>query len=202
MALMQALRQRQSRRQLEARALPPQTLSDLLWAAAGINRKESGGRTAPSALNSHEIDLYVAQRDGLYLYRPNPHELELRVQGDIRRSSGYQDFDDDSALELIFVADLTRMKLVPAARRETYAAAAAGAIAQNVYLFCASAELGAAIRAWIDPGILAALMQLGAGQQIVLSQAVGFVKGAERTPVSSSRRTLVPCPTRGPGSTG
>ena len=176
MPLMQALNERQSLREFAPTALAAQTLSDLLWAAAGINREAVGGRTAPSAMNSHEIDLYVALPEGLFLYEPQRHALELRVKSDVRCVTGYQDFVDDAALDLIYVADLARMKLVPAVHRESYAAAAAGAMAQNVYLFCASAGLATVIRAWIDRGILAHAMQLGTGQTLLLSQTVGCIK--------------------------
>ncbi len=178
MPLRQALRQRQSWRNFAPTPLEPQTLSDLLWAAAGINRRADGGRTTPSAMKSYEIDLYVARRDGLYLYEPQAHRLSLHAPIDVRRSTGYEEFVDDAPLELIYVADLARMPLVPAQRRDTYAAAAAGAMAQNVYLFCASAGLATAIRSWIDPGILATTMRLGAQQRIVMSQGLGFASDA------------------------
>ena len=178
MPLMQAFNERQSLREFAPTALAVPTLSDLLWAAAGINRESVGGRTAPSAMNSHEIDLYVALPAGLYLYEPQRHALELRAESDVRRVTGYQDFVDDAALDLIYVANLARMKLVPVAHRESYAASAAGAMAQNVYLFCASAGLATVIRAWIDRGILAQAMQLGTDQTILLSQTVGFIKSA------------------------
>ncbi len=173
MPLRQALSQRQSWRSFAPTKLEAQTLSDLLWAAAGINRREGGGRTTPSAMKSHEVDLYVARRDGLYLYEPLPHQLTLCLPIDVRRSTGYEEFVDSAPLELIYVADLARMPLVAAQHREIYAAAAAGAMAQNVYLFCASAGLATAIRAWIDPGILSSVMQLRAEQRVVLSQGLG-----------------------------
>ena len=176
--LMQALRLRQSLREFAATPLSVQALSDVLWAAAGINREVVGGRTAPSAMNSNEIDLYVALPSGLFEYVPPEHALELRVDSDVRRVTGYQDFVDDAALDLIYVADLPRMKLVPASQRESYASAAAGAMAQNVYLCCASQGLATVIRAWIDRGILATAMQLLPEQQILLSQSVGCVKAA------------------------
>lgn len=172
--LMQALQQRQSQREFEPLPLPAQLLSDLLWAAAGINRPLLGGRTAPSALNSQEIDVYLALPTGLYRYEPVRHALNLAVAADVRRVTGYQDFVDTAPLDLIYVADHARMKLVPVAQRESYASASAGAMAQNVYLFCASAGLATVIRAWIDRHALTQAMGLEADAQVLLAQTVGW----------------------------
>jgi SagB-type dehydrogenase family enzyme len=171
--LMDALRRRESRREFSPRPLPAQTLADLLWAAAGINRMKLGGRTAPSAMNAQEVLLYVALPEGLYLYDPAEHLLRQAVASDVRRVTGYQDFVDTAPLDLIYVADHARMKLVPADRREAYAFAAAGAMAQNVYLFCASAGLATVIRGWFDARALKQAMGLGPDQQILLAQTVG-----------------------------
>ena len=171
--LMEALRRRASRREFAPRALAPQQLADLLWAAAGINRPRLGGRTAPSAMNAQEVGLYVALPEGLYLYDPAPHRLRQAVAADVRGMSGYQDFVDAAPLDLIYVADHARMKLVPAGRREAYAFAAAGAMAQNVYLYCASAGLATVIRAWLDARALGQAMGLGPDQQVLLAQTVG-----------------------------
>ena len=176
--LMQAFQQRQSERDFRPDALAPQTLSDLLWAAAGINRTEHGGRTAPSAMNAQEVDLYVALPEGLYLYDPHAHALQRTVAADVRRVTGYQDFVDSAPLDLVYVADHARMKLVPAEQRSTYAAAAAGAMAQNVYLQAASAGLATVIRAWLDRPALAQAMGLGTNQQVLLAQTVGWPAGA------------------------
>lgn len=174
MPLMQALQQRQSQRKFITTALPEQMLADLLWAGAGVNRPALGGRTAPSAMNSQEVDLYVALPAGLYLYEPAGHRLRLEVARDVRRVTGYQDFTDEAALDLVFVADHSRMKLVQAAQREAYAYTAAGAMAQNVYLFCAAQGLATVIRAWIDRDALFEAMALGADQQVLLAQTVGY----------------------------
>mgnify|MGYP001210300670 CR=1 FL=1 len=177
MPLMQALQARQSRREFATTALEMQTLSELLWAGAGINRPELGGRTAPSALNAQEVDLHVALPTGLYRYDPVAHALRLGVARDVRRVTGYQDFTDEAALDLIFVADHRKMKRVPAAQRAAYAYTAAGAMAQNVYLFCASQGLATVIRAWMDRDALARAMDLEADHQVLLAQTVGFAKG-------------------------
>jgi len=178
MPLMQALGARQSQREFQPVPLPEQTLSDLLWAAAGVNRAELGGRTAPSAMNAQEVDVYVALATGLYRYAPKVHELHLVAAMDVRRVTGYQDFVDTAPLDLMYVADHGRMKTIPAARRDSYASIAAGAMAQNVYLYCASAGLATVVRAWFDQNALGQAMGLDADQQILLTQTVGLSAAA------------------------
>ena len=177
--LMEALRQRHSAREFRPDALSPQQLSDLLWAACGLNRDALGGRTAPSAMNAQEVDLYVALPQGLYRYEPKAHALQLVVAQDVRRVTGYQDFVDTAPLDLIFVAEHSRMKIVPAAMRESYASVAAGAMAQNIYLYCASVGLSTVVRAWFDRQALTQAMGLSPDQQLLLTQTVGLPLGHE-----------------------
>lgn len=172
--LMEALARRQSLREFEPTPLAPQQLSNLLWAAGGINRPALGGRTAPSAMNSQEVLVYAALPQGLYRYDPAAHRLQLTITRDVRVVTGYQDFVDSAPLDLVYVADHSRMKLVPAAQREAYAHAAAGAMAQNVYLCCASAGLGTVIRAWFDRHALGEAMALDTDLQLLLAQTVGM----------------------------
>jgi hypothetical protein len=179
MPLMSALSNRQSLRAFSFEPLPEQVLSDLLWAAGGINRHADGGRTAPSAMNAQEVLLYVAMPQGLFLYEPGSHALALVVASDVRRVTGNQDFVDTAPLDLVFVADHARMKLVPVAQREAYAHATAGAMAQNVYLYCASEGLATVIRAWFDRDALARAMGLQADHQLLLSQTVGASQPAQ-----------------------
>lgn len=171
--LMQALAQRQSQREFAPEPLALPLLSNLLWAAAGLNRPALGGRTAPSALNSQEVDLYVALPNGLYRYAALGHALHLVRASDVRRVTGYQDFVDTAPMDLIMVADHSRMKLVPVAQRMAYAHTCAGAMAQNVYLYCASEGLATVIRGWLDRDALAKAMGLGNEQHVLLSQTVG-----------------------------
>jgi len=175
MPLMTALSRRQSARTFARDELPLSMLSNLLWAACGVNRPD-GGRTAPSALNAQEIDVYVALPSGAYLYHAAANVLQLKVVRDLRRVTGYQDFVDDAPLDLVFVADHSRMKLVPVGQRASFASAAAGAISQNVYLFAASNGLSAVIRAWIDREAIADALGLSHDQQVLLSQTVGYPK--------------------------
>ena len=178
MPLMSALSSRQSLREFAPEPLPEQVLSDLLWAAGGINRHDVDGRTAPSAMNAQEVLLYVAMPQGLFLYEPKHHALRLLVASDVRRVTGNQDFVDTAPLDLVFVADHARMRRVPAGQREAYAHVSAGAMAQNVYLYCASEGLATVIRAWFNRDALARAMGLQADHQLLLSQTVG----APRTP--------------------
>ena len=173
MPLMQALAKRHSAREFATTELPLPLLSNLLWAANGINRAD-GHHTAPSAMNAQEIDIYVALPAGAYLYDPTAHALQLTAGSDVRRVTGYQDFVDQAPLDLVYVADHGRMTLIPVASRESFASAAAGAITQNVYLFAAGNGLSTVIRAWINRDAIADALGLGHDQQVLLSQTVGF----------------------------
>ena len=175
MPLMEALALRQSSREFSDRALPLPLLSNLLWAAYGLNRPE-GGRTAPSALNAQEVDVFLALPNGAYRYDAATHRLLLAAGKDLRAITGYQDFVDDAPLDLVYVADHRRMALVPVGQRESFAAAAAGAIAQNVYLFSAGNGLATVIRAWIDRGAIADALGLTHDQQVLLAQTIGYPK--------------------------
>jgi nitroreductase len=175
--LMEALAKRRSSRDFARDPLPLPLLSGLLWAAYGINRPE-GGRTAPSALNAQEIDVFVALPTGAYLFDAAANALRLVAGSDVRRVTGYQDFVDEAPMDLVYVADHARMRTVPAGQREAFAHAAAGAIAQNVYLFAAGNGLATVIRAWIDRAAIADALGLTHDQQVLLSQTVGYPKAS------------------------
>ncbi|HSB72865.1 MAG TPA: nitroreductase family protein [Candidatus Methylomirabilis sp.] len=172
--LMQALKQRRSARAFSPEKLPAQMLANLLWAAFGVNRPESGGRTAPTASNRQEIDVCVASADGLVLYEPKGHALHPILPEDIRALTGRQAFVKDAAVNLIYVADLANMGQLAAADRDLYSAAATGFISQNVYLYCASEGMATVVRASIDRPALAKAMGLRPDQKIILAQSVGY----------------------------
>ncbi len=176
MPLMKALKLRCTAREYAADALPAQELSNLLWAACGINRPESGKRTAPTAMNKQEIDVYAALPEGLYLYDAKAHSLNLVVAQDLRGASGKQEFVKDAPVNLVFVANYTRMGEGPQEMKDFYAAMDTGYISQNVYLYCASAGLVTVARGWVDKDALAKAMNLGADQKIMLAQTVGYPK--------------------------
>ena len=173
MPLMEALAARRSSREFAPDPLPLPLLSGLLWAAFGINRPD-GGRTAPTAINAQEIDVFVALPTGAYLYDAATNTLTLVAATDVRRVTGYQDFVDEAPLDLVYVSDHTRLRMVPAAQRESYSSAAAGAICQNVYLYAAANGLATVIRAWIDRDAIADALGLTHDQQVLLSQTVGY----------------------------
>lgn len=174
--LMAALARRRSGRDFDPAPLTTQDLANLLWAADGINRPEVHEHTAPSAMNAQEIDVYVALAEGLYRYEADAHALVLVAHSDARRVTGLQDFVDVAPLDLVYVADDSRMLTIPKGRRVEYAAICAGAIAQNVYLYCASAGLVTVVRGLFDAEPLGDALELGPHQRIVLTQTVGRPK--------------------------
>ena len=161
-------------REFGPQPLPYQTMSNLLWAAYGVNRPERKGRTAPSAVNAQEIDIYVVLPAGAYCYEPFSHSLQCVVSEDIRSTTGCQDFVDRAPVNLVYTADYKRMPLVPEEKRESYSSATAGSIAQNVYLFCASEGLQTVLRAWISRAPLKESLALRVEQQVLFSQSLGY----------------------------
>jgi SagB-type dehydrogenase family enzyme len=172
--LMQALKERHSTREFSPEALPPQVLSNLLWAAAGVNRPESGQRTFPSARDWREIDVYVATGEGMYRYDAKANALQPVVARDLRALTGVQYFVAMAPINLVYVADFDRMEGAAAEQKEFYAATDAGFIAQNVYLFCASADLATVVRGSVERDALAKAMGLASRQRIMLAQTVGY----------------------------
>jgi SagB-type dehydrogenase family enzyme len=172
--LMQVLKERQTRREFRSEKVPRQVLANLLWAASGINRP-NGGRTAPSAMNWQEIDIYVAMSDGLFLYNAKANRLEPVLAKDVRAATGTQDFVTTAPVNLVYVADLNRTGH-SGSEAEFFTAADVGFIAENVYLFCASEGLATVVRGSVDRPALAKVMKLAPNQKILLAQSVGYPK--------------------------
>ena len=173
MPLFDAIARRRSTRDYSERPLPQQILSDLLWAAFGINRPD-GGRTAPYAMHIIMIDIYVATADGVWLYEPTAHALLPHMKDDIRAATGEQDFLGHAALDLVYVAHGERMKDVSPEERRISASADAGFIGQNVHLFCASEGLATVFRGALDATKVAQIMRLPSEQFVTFAQTVGF----------------------------
>lgn len=175
--LMQALKDRQTSREFSDKKLPLRVLSNLLWAAFGVNRIQTGGRTAPSADQWHEMDVYVAMVDGLYLYDARSNVLKHVLTEDIRIQTGLQWFVADAPINLIYVADYSRMVEAEERDRILYSAADAGFISQNVCLFCAPEGLATVVRGMVGRPALAKLMKLRPSQHVILAQSVGYPAG-------------------------
>ena len=171
--LMQVLEERQSIRTYSDKEIPLQEMGNLLWAADGINRKESGKRTAPSAMNRQEIDVYVSTKDGLYRYDPQNHALVTILNKDIRSLTGSQAYVATAPVNLIYVSNLDKMGSDRQSNIET-TNIDAGFIAQNVYLYCASENMATVVRGSIDKTKLATEMGLTQNQYIIVAQTVGY----------------------------
>jgi SagB-type dehydrogenase family enzyme len=174
--LMEVLKDRHSSREFSDQELPLPVLSDMLWAAFGINRPDVKKRTAPSAVNWQEVDIYVATATGLFLYDAEAHALHQILSDDIREMTGAQAFVKDAPVNLVYVADYAKMGERSEDDKRFYSGADVGFIGQNVYLFCASEGLATVIRGSVDRTPLAEVMNLRPEQHIVLSQTVGYPK--------------------------
>ncbi len=175
--LADALRARRSTREFADRPLPLPVLSGLLWSAFGINRPQSGDRTAPSWRHAIEAEIYLAMKDGVWRYEPAGHRLLPHLGEDIRAETGVQDFVGPAPLNLVYVADGARMGNTPAEDKRLYAFTDAGFIGQNVYLFCASEGLATVFRGSVDRDRLGRTLRLGADHFVTFAQTVGFPKG-------------------------
>jgi nitroreductase len=173
-SLMESLKERKSSREFNKKKLPPGVLSNLLWAACGINRPDSGKLTAPSASDHREIDVYVASSEGLFLYDAKGHALMPVLDKDVRALTGKQPFAGEAPVDLVYVADLSRMGGNSPEEKNLYSATDTGFISENVYLYCASEGLATVVRGSIDRESLAKAMGLRENQKIILAQTIGY----------------------------
>jgi len=185
-SVLAALKERSTNRDISAEKLPPQTLSNLLWAAFGVNRKSGlfggPGRTAASASNSQEIDLYVALSEGVYIYEAVAHRLIPVVAGDFRRRSGRRSAAE-APVNIFYVVDIAKYAKAPFQEtglkdpevQKSYYYVATGLIAQNVYLFAASQGLAAHFHN-CDKQNTAQEFKLRPEQRVLFAQTVGYPK--------------------------
>lgn len=177
-SLGQALALRRSSRAFAPEPLTLDTVSALLWAGFGVNRSDVGGRTAPSAHNWQETIVYALLPEAAFRYEAHTHHLLVVERRDLRAASGQQDFVATAPLNLVYVADFAHMHDVRDEDRPFLAGVSAGAIAQNVYLYCASAGLATVVRALVDRARLSAELRLAPSQRIMLAQSVGRAAAA------------------------
>ena len=176
--LIQLLWKRKSSREFSPKPLSTEVLSNLLWAGFGINRSD-GKRTAPSAMNRQDVDIYVILSDGTYLYDAKANQLKLIVAEDLRGLAGTQPYVKEAPVNLIYVSDYAKMgEKVPNELKILLSGAHAGFISQNVYLYCASEGLATVVRAFIDIPALSKAIKLRPEQKIILGQSVGYPKAS------------------------
>lgn len=176
MPLMDALAKRATARAFDpARELSQQQLSDLLWASWGVNRPD-GRRTAPSASNHQEADVYVLLKSGTFIYNAPSNRLDLVSTNDERAAGGSQAFVKDAPVTLVFVADLSKMGKGSDDGKLRTANIDVGYISQNTYLYCASEGLATGVRGSVDRATLAPKLNLRTNQVIIVAQSVGYTK--------------------------
>ena len=174
--LMTTLNERQSSRTFANREMNDQMMSNLLWAAFGVNRPELGKRTAPSSRNVQDIQIYAVTKEGAFLYLPEKNALQQVNNQDVRQAMGKQDFTGKAAVNLVYVSDFSRYSGGSDPVKQATASAHCGFIGQNVYLFCASEGLHTVFRGLIDKNKIAAALNLRGNQHVIYSQTVGFPK--------------------------
>lgn len=174
--LMQALNERSSSRKFADKDLSEQQLSDLLWAANGINRTDENKRTAPSAHNNQDIDIFITTSKGLFLYKAQEHGLMQLSDKDMRNIAGNQGFVKTAAVNFIYVSDFSKLGKGSDESKMITAATHCGFIGQNVYLYCASEGLISVFRSWINKEKITKALQLSENQHVVYCQSVGYSK--------------------------
>jgi len=174
--LWKAFHNRRSASGFATQALSMPTLLELLWAAWGINRPESGKRTAPSAVNSQEIDIYVLLAEGAYVYDARGNQLTPVLDQDLRARAA-TGLLRDAPVQLLFVADHARLRVGSQTQKDLYSAVHSGFIGQNVYLYCAAKGLATRFYASVDRAALKSSLNLREQQSIVFAQAVGHPRG-------------------------
>ena len=177
-SIMKSLAQRQSHRKCADKELSTADLSDLLWAANGINRPEDNKRTAPSALNHQDIDVYVISKTGAYKYIAAENRLQLITEGDHRDAvASGQDFVNQFPVSLVLVSELSKLGDAKNERTRMTAAMDAGYVSQNICLFCAGNGLVTVPRATMNSTELKKILKLGDTALPLLNNPVGYPKG-------------------------
>ena len=173
--VMKALHLRSSVTEWDTTMLSLQDLSDLLWAANGINRPDIGKRTAPSAMNAQDIDIYVVMKAGVYAYNAQRHLLEWIADGDHRALvADRQDQVAKAPVICVLVSDISRFKSGDESMKMTWAAIDAGIVSQNIALFCASLGFATRPRATMDQQKLKVLLKLKDTQHLILNNPVSY----------------------------
>lgn len=172
MTLFQALDRRESVRDYSDREIPERTLSNLLWAACGINRPGQGRITAPSAINAQDITVYVCRQDGAWKYDAAAHALTKVSDKDLRKQvAGFQDFAATAPVSLVLVSDISKVR-----NHSELGAMDAGYVSENICLACTALGLATVPRATMDKAELAKELKLSDSEVLMLNNPVGYKK--------------------------
>ena len=176
---MEALSVKASATEWSARDLSLQDLSDLMWAANGLNRPDENKTTASSAMNAHDVDIYVFMAAGVFVYDYREHELDPVRSGDFRseiyprRQPGPE---PEAAIQIVLVSDADRFRAGSDETKYEWGAIDTGIISQNISLFCAATDLETRPRALIDKDRIREILQLRDSQRVFLNHAVGYAR--------------------------
>ncbi len=175
--VMKSLSARASEKDFDTATIKLKDLSDLLWAANGINRSEIGKRTAPSAQNAQDIDIYVFMKAGIYLYDAKKQSLEPVVNGDYRKLvADKQENFTTAPVFCLLVSDISRFRSGSDSLKIVWAACDAGIVSQNISIFCASVGLATRPRASMDQQKLREILKLKDSQRLMLNNPVSYKK--------------------------
>jgi SagB-type dehydrogenase family enzyme len=175
--VMKALSIRASVKEFDTTKINLQDLSDLLWASNGVNRPETGKRTAPSAINAQDIDVYVFMKSGIYLYDAKKHLLELIVGSDYRNLiADGQEYVLKAPLICLLVSDISRFAIRKDSLKLVWAAEDAGIVSQNISLFCASVGFATRPRMMMNQQKLREILKLKDSQHLMLNNPVSYKK--------------------------
>ena len=173
-SLMYALENRKSSTEYSDKMLSLEDLSDLLWAANGVNRPEEGKRTPASAMNRQDVMIYTFTAEGVHLYNADDHELTPVTQGDHRKLFGERGM---SPLIILLVTDIAKFGDVGTDElRREWGAIDIGLASQNMALFCSGNDIGTRPRAGMDRDGIKTLLKLTDTQLPMLNHAVGYFK--------------------------
>ena len=176
-SVLEAFSKRQSVREYADKKLSEQDLSNLIWATIGINRPESEKRTAPTAMNKQEIDLYVCFPEGIYLYNAKEHSLIPVVKGDLYSLIAVkQDFVHKAPVILLLVADISKFDGDNNEQKKSMGALDAGIVSQNISIFCAGTNMATVPRGWMDSDAIKKALNLKDTQYPMLNHPVGYHK--------------------------
>ncbi len=172
--LMDCMAERKSNREYASKEISNQELSNLLWAANGINREKDGKNTAPTANNRQNMEVYVVLPGGVYFYDSKGNILKFIKSGNYMTNTGKQDFVEKASVNLIIVSDMGKLGDATPDNQLLYAGIHSGAIMQNIYLYCASRGLNTVTRRYFDEKEVTEVLGLPAGKRPILAQSVGY----------------------------